>query len=312
MNSRELRQRGHRAAGRQLRTLLRQVGPYRDKWEDVATTIAADEVNQAAVCEVIAQYLYDDGHPWTDIELARRLKDKVSRALSGDVLTPRTLEWFVQAFELSPHDARRVHDLYRGGIEAREIVGSLGPPVAGGGARPRDHRTTLLFEHHYIGRDGLPVHHHTQQTIYSLTDGLTRYQCRVDTAEADVRVKRGGTAGQPYPIGHGIYAIDIILPRPLGFGETQYLDYWTNMHYSAPPAREFRRAAHQRVEHLDMRVEFHRGKLPSRIWWAEWSGYLDTASDVVDSEEVTLDEERSAHRYLDAIERTVVGFHWDW
>jgi len=27
---------------------------------------------------------------------------------------------------------------------------------------------------------------------------------------------------------------------------------------------------------------------------------------------MTLDEEHSAHRYLDAIEHTVVGFYWEW
>jgi hypothetical protein len=76
----------------------------------------------------------------------------------------------------------------------------------------------------------------------------------------------------------------------------QYLDYWTNLHYTAAPAREFRRGTHQRVEHLDMRVEFHRDKLPSRIWWAQWSGYLDVHRDIVEREEIALDEEHSTHR----------------
>lgn len=182
----------------------------------------------------------------------------------------------------------------------------------GSGIRPPDHRTTLLFEHHYVGRDGLPVHHHSQQTIYSLVEGLTSYQYRFDTAEAEVRVKRGGTAGEAYPIGHGYYAIDINFPHPLEFGQSQYLDYWTNFHYSEAPLPEFRRGTHQRVEHLDMRVEFHRDKLPRQLWWAEWSNYIDIHRDVVEREDVTLDEERSAHKYLDAIEHTVVGFYWEW
>ena len=304
--------RGQRAAGRQLRTLLLQVGPYRDAWEKLAGTIPPDEVSQAAVCEVIAQYLYEDGHPDTDMELARRLKDKISRALSGKGMTPQTLDWFIQAFELSPHDTQRVRDLYRGGIEVREVLGSLPPPTPGSGTRRPDHRTSLLFEHHYVGRAGLPVHHHTQQTICSLADGLDRYQFRIDTSEAEVRVKRGGVAGPPYPIGNGMFAVDIVFPHQLRFGETQYLDYWTNLHYTSAPTREFRRAAHHRVEHLDMRVEFHRDKLPSRIWWAQWSGYLDVHRDIVGREEIALDEERSAHRYLDAIEHAVVGFYWDW
>jgi hypothetical protein len=305
--------RGQRAAGRQLRTLLLQVGPYRDRWEQAAKTIRLNEINQAAVCQVIAEYLWDAGER-SDSErsLPRKLKDLVGRALSGEHLAPKTLECFVQAFELSPHDTQRVFDLYRGDIELMSIVGSLPPPDPDSGIRKPDHRTTLLFEHHFVGRDGLPVHHHTQQTIYSLVDGLTTYQYRIDTSEAEVRVKRGGTSGKIYAIGHEFYAVDITLPRPLRYGETQYLDYWTNIHYTAPPAPEFRRGAHQRVEHLDMRVEFHREKLPRQLWWAEWSDYRDVNSGIVEREQVSLDEERSAHRYLDAIEHTVVGFNWEW
>ena len=264
------------------------------------------------MAQVIANFLYDNGHPDTDIELPRQLKDKVSRALTGKALTAETLDWFVQAFRISPHDSQRLYDLYDGHIELMEILGTLPPPDSDGGIRQPDHRTTLLFEHHYVGRDGLPVHHHSQQTIYSLVEGLANYQYRIDTAEAEVRVKRGGHAGDIYPIGHGYYALDITFPRPLGFGESQYLDYWTNFRYSAAPPLEFRRATHQRVEHLDMRVEFHREKLPSRLWWAEWSNYLDINRDIVQRKEITLDNERSAHKYLDAIEHTVVGFHWIW
>ena len=163
-----------------------------------------------------------------------------------------------------------------------------------------------------VGRDGLPVHHHTQQTIYSLVEGLPSYRFRFDTADAEVRIKRGGTPGPIYPIDHGYHAIDIAFPRPLGFGESQYLDYWTNFRYSSAPPQEFRRGAYQRTEHLDMRVEFHREKIPRKIWWAEWSDHLDTSRAIVRHEQLTLDEERSAHRYLDAIQHTVVGFHWEW
>lgn len=313
MPPRERQAPGQRAAGRQLRTLLLQVGLYRDRWAAAARRVDADALNQAAVCQVIADYLYDTGqYPDTAVDLPRQLKDKVSRALSGQKLSPDTLRWFVEAFRLSPHDTQRVYDLYHGIIEPATIIGSLPPPAPQSGIRSPDHRTTLLFEHHYLGKDGLPVHHHTQQTIYALTDGLSSYQYRIDTPDAEVRVKRGGAPGTMQAIGHGYHAIDITFPRPLAYGETQYLDYWTNFHYAAPPPLEFRRGAHQRVEHLDMRVEFHRAKLPAHLWWAEWSDYRDLERDVIDRAEVTLDEERSAHKYLDAIEQTVVGFYWEW
>jgi hypothetical protein len=307
---------GQYAAGRQCQILLLRVGLYRDIWEDVARNnnqrIERDKVNQAAVAKVLANYLWDHGHPDTDTELPRKLKDKVSRALSGKGFTPGMLSLFIGAFRISPHDTQRLHDLYDGHVELTEIVGSLEPPRSNNGVRPPEHRTALLFEHHYVGRDGLPTHHHTQQTIYSLVEGLTSYQYRFDTDEAEVRIKRGGTPGQIYRIGQGYHAIDIRFPHPLGFGESHYLDYWTNFHYSVAPPREFRRGTHQRVEHLDMRVEFHRDKLPRKLWWAEWSDYPDRDRSVAERCELALDDERSAHRYLDAIEHTVVGFYWDW
>ncbi len=307
---------GHNAAGRQLQTLLLRIGLYRDIWEDIARNnnqqIERGKLNQAAVAKALANYLWDHDHPETDIDLPRKLKDKVSRALSGKGLTPEMLSLFVHAFRISPHDTQRLYDLYDGHVEPTEIVGALEPYGADSGIRSPSHRTALLFEHHYVGRDGLPVHHHTQQTIRSLVDGLASYQYCFDTGEADVRLKRGGTLGQIYPIKDGYYATDITFPHPLGFGESHYLDYWTNFRYSVPPPREFRRGAHQRAEHLDMRVEFHRNKIPRKLWWAEWSNYTDIDMDIVKREEMPLDEELSAHRYLDAIEHTIVGFYWEW
>jgi len=61
-----------------------------------------------------------------------------------------------------------------------------------------------------------------------------------------------------------------------------------------------------------MRVEFHEKKLPNRLWWAEWEDYRDLHRGIVEREEISLDEERSAHRYLEYIEHTVVGFYWGW
>ena len=65
----------------------------------------------------------------------------------------------------------------------------------------------------------------------------------------------------------------------------------------------------RRADNLDMRVEFHPDKLPARVCWAHWDGADDT---IVDEEEVTLDIQHSAHRYVRSIEKTVVGFYWQW
>jgi hypothetical protein len=293
--------------------LLLKQGAYRDRWEAYAHDIIPGEVNQSAVCQVIAQHLWDRGErSEADIQLPRKLKDRISRALSDEELSLETLRWLVAGFRLAAHDAQRVYELYRAEIAPRTIVGDLPPRAASAGVRAPVHQTALLFEHHYIGSAGMPVRHHTQQTIFSLVDGLESYRYGIDTREAEVRVRRGGKPSEIYPMDDTHYALNIVFPHPLSYGEEHYLDYWTLLHYSVPPPAEFRRATHQRVEHLDMRVEFHPQKRPSRLWWAQWRDYRDVRAELIEREMMPLDEELSARKYLDAVERAVVGFYWEW
>jgi hypothetical protein len=313
MSPNESQKRGQRAAARQLRMLLLKPGPYRDRWETYAHDITPGEISRSAVCQVIAQHLWDKGErSEADMRLPRKLKDRISRALTAEDLSLETLRWLVAGFRLSPHDAQRVYELYRADIAPRTIIGDLPSRARAAGTWAPGHQTELLFEHHWIGPAGLPVRHHTQQTIFSLADGLESYRYGLDTPEAEVRVRRGGTASEIYPMDDAHYAINIVFPHPLRYGEEHYLDYWTLFRYSRPPPAEFRRATHQRVEHLDMRVEFHPQKLPSRLWWAQWRDYRDTSAVVIERENMPLDEELSARKYLDAVERAVVGFYWEW
>ena|SRR5487761_115716 len=309
----EQQRRGQRAAARHLRVLLLRQGAYRDRWEAYAHDITPGEVSQSAVCQVVAQYLWDTGdRSEGDVRLPRKLKDRISRALTDQDLSLETLRWLVAAFRLSTGDAERVYELYRADILPTTIVGDLPPAGTAGAIRAPGHQTALLFEHHFVGAAGLPVRHHTQQTIFSLVDGLESYRYGMDTPEAEVRVRRGGTPSPIYPVGDTHYALNIVFPHPLRYGEEHYLDYWTLFHYSVPPPTEFRRATHHRVEHLDMRVEFHLQKQPARLWWAQWRDYRDVPGEFTERELMTLDEEHSARRYLDAMERAVVGFCWEW
>jgi len=290
--------------------LLLRFGQYRDEWERYARDVRPDDVRQEAVCRVIAEYLYETGErDERDTGLARTLKDRVSRALSGAGMSLETLRWFEEAFSLSRHDSQRLRELYRGDSRRSVIVGNLPGPAD---APKRQHQTALLFEHHFIGRDGIPARHHTQQTIRSLVDDMPRYQYRFDTPDVEVRVMRGGHPGPVYQLDDPLWAVDIEFRHPLRYDEEAYLDYWALFHYERPPAPEFRRGAHVPVQHLDMRVEFHKQKLPQRLWWAEWEDYREPHEAVVEQEQLVLDEEHSAHRYLESIEQTVVGFYWAW
>ncbi len=99
----------------------------------------------------------------------------------------------------------------------------------------------------------------------------------------------------------------------LSRGDTLTLEYLTSYSYPGnfddPQERMFRRAALGRLENLDLRVEFHPGMLPAGVWWAVWDG---VEGDIIEQEPVTLDSQYSAHRYLRAMEKAVVGYHWSW
>ena len=90
---------GPQAAAAYLRELLLRPGRYRRKWEQYAERSRLGQVNQLAVAEVLAHYLW--AHPRTpgDVDvLPRQLKDTASRALSGKLLSKATLTLFMDAF----------------------------------------------------------------------------------------------------------------------------------------------------------------------------------------------------------------------
>lgn len=89
------------AASSYLYELLVRPGKYRKLWELRVDRPGSRPVNEAAVARVLAEYLWEVGERSdTDTELLRRLRDRVSRALAGSVLSAETLRWFVEAFDI--------------------------------------------------------------------------------------------------------------------------------------------------------------------------------------------------------------------
>lgn len=74
----------------------------RRKWQHRATRSRRGDLNQAAVAQVLAEWLWDSGEVHeNDVLLPRRLKDRVSRALSPlEGPSPRSLALFIAAFEI--------------------------------------------------------------------------------------------------------------------------------------------------------------------------------------------------------------------
>ena len=307
---------GQHAAIDYLRELLARPGlPYRARWARHARRrLAPGEINAMAV----ARFLTEEREVWQDGATARQVKDTVHRALTADearqLLTPETLSRFVAGFDLTEEQENRLRALLAGDDpdRARPITGALAARAAVATARPCE--TVSSHELHYLGPNGLPARHTTHRVIRSAVDDLRSYQYQIDTEHARVTLRRGGRVGTSFPVDGGyLYAFEAVLSRPLSKGETASLEYEAVFDYPPddPPPPEFRRAAVTRTENLEMYLRFDRARLPHRVWWAEWDDYRDEAR-ILTQERMSLDTELSVHRFLPYIERTCVGFYWEW
>jgi hypothetical protein len=246
-----------------------------------------------------------------------QLKDTVSRALTGRLLSRSALGLFIDAFGLSEHEAGRLWRLWNGSATIGVMTGahavSLGAEQEVDAAMgPRRHQTLALHDHVWVGPNGQIDRQRTMHVIEAIAPGVDRIPFVCDTNVLTLEVGQGckELAGQVRRIGGGIFATEILLSRTLDIGETLTLEYWLTYRWPPgdPSACEYRRAGMRQLSNLDMRVEFDPASLPSQLWWAHWDGADST---VLTREAVTLDSQNSAHRYLRSLERTTVGFYWE-
>jgi hypothetical protein len=282
--------------------LLLRPGEYRSRWERRASRPRPAEIDLAAVAGVLAEVA--DGR--TDLVAT------VRQALDGTVIDGEVLRLFVGAFALDGRDATRLQELLRGSDSVRVITGeaqSLSEEYLRGG--PPRHQTLALHELHILGPDGAPAEHQTIQVIQAGAEGLDGYPYRFDTDELAVEVIRGGRIGDRiYRVNEALYAVDILLARPLAAGETTLTQVRTTFFYKTLPAPEFRRGVLHRTDDVTIWVKFHQRRVPARVWLARWDG-IDHAR-IVDRQPIELDDDLAVHCRFGPIERAVVGFRWEW
>ncbi|MFI6303137.1 hypothetical protein ACIBCH_14795 [Amycolatopsis thailandensis] len=254
---------------------------------------------------MISDYLWSAGIKETS---SRGLKDTVSRALSGKLLSTRTLRWFISAFEMSDSHAAELLALRSGGDPGRlSIIRPAG--IVTERPKPRQrYRTISLCDHHVVGADGLPVQHRTLHVVRAI-DELSCYCYQFDTDAASVEVVRGGTAGPLYRTDvDGIFAVDITFHEPVRPGKTASFEYRTLLDYQQPPRPEFRRAASYLIANVTLDVYFDPAHLPSKIWWAEWDSLSSCRP--AHEEPIALRADGSVHRHVDNLQG-IVGYHWE-
>lgn len=304
------------AASSYLYDLLTRPGRYRSQWR---RRLEPGKSAVTAIAEVIGEALAERGSPDARQDPVK-LRGRVSRALAGNspdtVLSSATLAWFVDAFEIAPDDADRLRFLHAGSSSIRYVRGDAQEtdlPVFD--APTARHRTVDLREYHFLGPDGLPVQHRTDQIIEATEDGLDRYTYMVDTNMLTLDVQTGGVPGLPYQLrardGNVYHSIDILLERPLSRGGTAVLNYTTTFRYQEPPPPEMRRVFRRKVDKFLLWIHFHPDMVPTKLWWAEWDGIVD--SSITHREPVALNSANEAHRFLEGgVEHAIVGFYWEW
>jgi hypothetical protein len=295
-----------------LETLLRQREEYAERWQRRQERAHPPGVlNQAAIAKVIEDYLWSTGErPETDTELARSLKDTVRRALLGKGISTRTLTWFIEAFDMTRQDARRLRATLNGHPlpDGTPVANTLRPPQEL--PIPQRHRTLFVFERRVMGPDGAPVTHHASRAIIAQTDTVHYYPCRQFSAASEVSMLSGGTitATRKFPGSSPI--LEMTLSSPLPVGQVGSLEYQADFAPGSSVMTEYRQVAHARADNVDIVVQFHDKRLPHRVWWTVWDDYRDGT--VLAEQPVTLDPDGRAHRYLPYLENAAAGFRWEW
>jgi hypothetical protein len=310
-----------RAAAEYLRQLLLKPGRYREGWQQYVARPRDGVINQMAVAEVIAARLRAaPGHPGDAQTMPHQLRDTVSGALSGLQFSAYTMQLFIDAFGFSDHEAVRLWRLWHGSPSIGVMSGTHAVPVQTQRqvdevvGRPR-HQTLSLHDHVYVGEDRRIDRVRILHVIEAIAQGVDRIPFLCDSNVLTVEVGQGGKElnGNVQQIRDDMFFAEILLARTLDLGETITLEYWVTYRYPGDPAdpaeREHRRAVMRHADNIDMRVEFYPSRLPAQVWWAHWDG---DDGEVIQRTAVTLDRECSAHRYVRSVDKTVVGFYWQW
>ncbi|WP_238007384.1 hypothetical protein KZZ52_02065 [Dactylosporangium sp. AC04546] len=300
---------GAQRCGELLRELLTTVPRYRRRWQTQVRRNRSDDLSQAAVAEVLALHLWDTGERDDgQTTLARDLKDRVRRTLSGRGMSAQTLTWLIAAFDMTDQHAGRLWAAYSGDDSGQRGVAhtfrTVRPMI-----RPQRHRTISLFERYRIGADGALIDRHTWHTIIAVADGVGSFVFNHEPLPVTVDVILGGEVGQHYHYGGGLESEEIVLNRTLRRGDTAAVEYLTTYPPCAAQLTEIRRPARGRSENVDIAVAFDTAHLPTAVWWCVWDDHLENAPV---REEPASPEDGVVHRFLPFIEQTAVGFRWQW
>ncbi len=304
------RQRAISETGQLLSRLLSNEGAYSRKWRVAGRRLRSEQVPQAAVSHVIAQYLWDVGeYPDTDTDLPRKIRDRIRRALLGENLSGETLNWFIGAFDMTDEDSQRLWASFSGDAVSRNEGITDTVPVERPHGKRQWHRTLTLFERYFFAADGTYKLRRTLQVIQAIEDGIDSYLFNHEPYAQRIHVLYGGHLGNHYEYGFGLVSDDIAFGRQLNTGQRTAFEYETHFEPGAHFVTEVRRPVRARVENLDFAIQFTPDRLPSAVYFCAWPDHYE--GEPVLQEPLTLND-GAAHRFVPYAQQSVLGFRWTW
>jgi hypothetical protein len=302
------------AAAALLREMLQTNAAYRRRWLAHAKRLRSDDISYAAVSQVVALHLWEQGIvSENDTDLPRRLRDRMRHALRGEQLSYETLTWLVEAFEFSVTDAHAIWDAFAGAsnvnLSSEGVSSTLKtPPVPM--VSPQRHQTKAMFSRYFINANRMLERIETSHAIVALEDRVETFGYSPRDTLVDVQVISGGTLAGFRPSTPGFVGVEFRLDRVLRIGQHASLQYFTTHRETPQPCTQLRRAARNRINDVDMRIIFDDETLPRRAWWCAWDSY--DGGNIVQKTPVELNLHQELHQFLSYVEYSVVGFEWEW
>ena len=290
------------AVAAELRRLLTTVPEHRQRWAQHVERRRHDGLSHSAVARVLSGV--------TDASVGS-LRDRVRRALGGEVVTPLTIRLFSDAFHFTVAEQERLWTLFTaqpaGNVSLRPAAGSIydGEPEV---------RTLSRAIDVTVGADRVAWDVRTTLTVQALTDGVARFplvHARDDielTALTGCRLVRepkaeAGTA----PLVHAHF------PRALHAGDVQVYAY--RARFTAPTGDRDRYVAGVATPTavIAIQVGFTPPAVPARVQWRAWRSLGLAEEDVTAEHDVPLGtSHRVAWTQQDVQPGVVIGFEWSW
>ncbi|MDO4899010.1 MAG: hypothetical protein Q3965_06825, partial [Rothia sp. (in: high G+C Gram-positive bacteria)] len=158
---------------------------YREKWMRHVQRRRGNEVNQRAVASFIASQLSDQTHQ--EISPAS-IKDRISRALTGDVISDSTAQMFITAFEFAPQE---VQELQRALLQ-HQMALKIAQADDKNLSSPSDYTIMSSFLEAYIDEYGYITHFISTEVIRAEADVVTEFFPRFESETAWLSLLEGG------------------------------------------------------------------------------------------------------------------------